>query len=115
MLGLPGFNGAMPALSLSRRRDRQANQESWQVYYGDVRAGTIALRVGQPHDEDPWQWLCGFYPGSVPGEQTTGTAATFERARKDFEAAWRVFLLKRTEADFQAWRDQRDFTTEKYR
>jgi len=33
----------------------------------------------------------------------------------DFEKAWRVFLSKRTEADFQAWRDQRDWTTEKYR
>jgi hypothetical protein len=33
----------------------------------------------------------------------------------DFEAAWRVFSAKRTEADFQAWRDQRDWTAEKYR
>ena len=28
--------------------------------------------------------------------------------------AWRVFLSKRTEADFQAWRDQRDWTERKY-
>jgi hypothetical protein len=26
-----------------------------------------------------------------------------------------VFLANRTEADFQAWRDQRDWTAEKYR
>jgi Ni/Co efflux regulator RcnB len=26
-----------------------------------------------------------------------------------------VFLSKRTEADFQAWRDNRDWTAEKYR
>jgi hypothetical protein len=26
-----------------------------------------------------------------------------------------VFLSKRTEADFRAWRDQRDWTAEKYR
>src|SRR5258705_12816090 len=32
-----------------------------------------------------------------------------------FERAWRVFLSNRTEADFQAWRDQRDWTAEKYR
>jgi hypothetical protein len=25
-------------------------------------------------------------------------------ARADFEAAWRVFLSKRSEADFQEWR-----------
>jgi len=41
-------------------------------------------------------------------------AATFDQARADFEAAWRVFLSKRTESDFQAWRDQRDWTTRKY-
>jgi len=40
-------------------------------------------------------------------------AATFDQARADFEAAWRVFLSKRTESDFQAWRDQRDWTTRK--
>jgi hypothetical protein len=29
--------------------------------------------------------------------------------------AWRVFLANRTEADFQAWRDQQVWTAEKYR
>ena len=28
--------------------------------------------------------------------------------------AWRVFLSKRTETDFQEWRDQRDWTARKY-
>jgi len=31
-----------------------------------VHAGTIAIRGGKPHDEDPWQWDVGFYPGSHP-------------------------------------------------
>jgi hypothetical protein len=31
-----------------------------------------------------------------------------------FEAAWRVFLSKRTEADFQEWREQRDWTAREY-
>jgi len=31
-----------------------------------------------------------------------------------FETAWHVFLAKRAEADFQAWRDQRDWTERKY-
>jgi len=65
---------------LTRRRDPNRKEECWHVYFGDVHVGTIARRVGQPHDEDPWQWLCGFYPGSDPGEQTGGTAATFEQA-----------------------------------
>jgi hypothetical protein len=41
--------------------------------------------------------------------------ASFEAARSAFLAGWRVFLSNRTEADFQAWRDQRDWTAEKYR
>src|SRR5882757_5687500 len=48
------------------------------------------------------------------GEHQSGTAATFDQARADFEAAWRVFLSNRTEADFQAWRDERDWTARKY-
>ena len=61
-----------------------------------------------------WEWSCGFYPGSEPGEVSCDTAATFEEARADFERAWQVFLSNRTEADFQAWRDQRDWTERKY-
>jgi hypothetical protein len=33
------------------------------LYYCDVHAGTIAIRSGVPHDEDPWGGSCGFYPG----------------------------------------------------
>ncbi|WP_334406062.1 hypothetical protein [Bradyrhizobium sp. AZCC 2289] len=36
------------------------------------------------------------------------------QARADFEQAWQVFLANRTETDFQAWRDQRDWTARKY-
>jgi hypothetical protein len=38
----------------------------------------------------------------------------FDEARADFEHAWQVFQSKRTEADFQAWHDQRDWTARKY-
>ncbi len=60
------------------------------------------------------RFACGFYPGSHPSECTDGTAATFDEARADFEVAWQVFLSNRTEADFQAWRDERDWTARKY-
>jgi hypothetical protein len=100
---------------LSRRRSLDALEECWHIYYGDVRVGTIAIRTGMPPGEDPWGWNCGFYPGSHPGECADGTAATFDQARADFEQAWAVFLSNRTDADFQEWRDQRDFTAEKYR
>jgi hypothetical protein len=79
----------MPALT--RRRSTDAREECWHVYYGDVRVGTIAICSGNPYDEDPWDWNCGFYPGSHPGEHQDGTAATFDEARSDFEAAWKVW------------------------
>src|SRR5882757_8832433 len=85
----------MPELTRRRYPERQ---DCWHVYFGDVHVGTIARRVGQPHDEDPWEWQCGFYPGSDPGEQYGGTAATFDRARDGFERDWRLFSAKRTEA-----------------
>jgi hypothetical protein len=55
---------------------------------GDIHAGTITERVGNPHDTERWEWRCGFYPGSEPGECTSGTAWTFDQARADFEKAW---------------------------
>jgi hypothetical protein len=100
--------------TLTRRRDLDAQDECWQIYYGDVRVGTIPKRIGIPPDEDPWGWSCGFYPGSNPRECTNGAAATFDQARADFEGAWRIFLANRTEADFQEWRDQQAPTAWKY-
>ena len=101
----------MPVLTRRRYSERP---DCWHVYHGDVHVGTIARRVGNPMTTDQWEWRCGFYPGSNPGECTSGTAATFHQARADFEAAWRIFSSKRTEADYQAWRDQRDWTARKY-
>ena len=69
----PHFNSGMPVLT--RRRSRVHRQEYWLIYYGDVHVGTIAERTGNPHDAEPWEWRCGFYPGSSPGECTSGTAA----------------------------------------
>jgi hypothetical protein len=99
---------------LTRRRYPEAPNECWHIYYGDIHAGTISMRTGNPHDTEPWGWYCGFYPGSHPGECTVGTAETFEQARAEFEETWRVFLSNRAEADFQEWRDQRDWTERKY-
>ena len=103
----------MPALT--RRRDPDVSQETWRIHYGDAHVGTIAECAGNPGAAPKWQWRCGFYPGSRPGECTNGTAASFQEARAAFELAWRVFLSNRTEADFQVWRDQQVWTAEKYR
>src|SRR5258705_10276682 len=102
----------MPALI--RRRSKDAHAESWQIFYGDVQVGTISMRSGIPVDEDPWGWSCGFYPGSEPGEYISGTAATFDQARAEFGEAWPVFLAKRTDADFEAFRQHRAKTAWKY-
>jgi hypothetical protein len=99
---------------LTRRRYPEAREECRHIFYGDVHAGTIAMRIGVPRDEEPWGWICGCYPGSYPDEHEAGTALTFDEARVDFEQAWRRFLSKHTEADFQAWCDTRDWTAQKY-
>jgi hypothetical protein len=100
---------------LARRRDPEAHhQETWHVYYGDVRVGTISERAGVPVDEDKWGWNCGFYPGTEPGEYLSGTAATFDQARAEFAKVWPVFLSKRTDADFTAFRRHRAMTAWKY-
>jgi hypothetical protein len=39
----------------------------------------------------------------------------FEAARAAFEAAWRDYLPKHTEIDFQEWHDHQAWEKEKYR
>jgi hypothetical protein len=99
---------------LTRRRDPDRQRETWLIFYGDVHVGTIGLAVGNPGAVPRWTWHCGFYPGSNPGEQMYGSEESFEDARVAFERTWASFLARRTEADFQAWRDQRDWTARKY-
>jgi hypothetical protein len=101
-------------LALTRRRDPKAREECWHINYRDVRAGTITRAGGVRSVEPVWRWHCGFYPGSHPGECTSGSAASYDEARTEFEAAWHIFLAKRTEADFAEWRYDRDFTAWKY-
>src|SRR3954468_19573058 len=98
---------------LTRRRDPH-REHCWLIYCADIHVGTIARAVGMPNALNLWTWRAGFYPGSRPGEIKGGTADTFEEARAAFEKAWPVFAAKRTEADYQEWREQRDWTARKY-
>jgi hypothetical protein len=100
--------------ALTRRRSDNPRQETWHVYYGGVHVGTIGERAGVPVDVDQWEWTCGFYPGCEPSEHQHGTAPDFFTARREFEIAWRALSAKKTEADYQLWRDQRDRTVRKY-
>ena len=76
----------------------------WHIRYAGVRVGVISERSGAPPSSNQWEWHCGFYPGSNPGDQRYGTAATFDDARAAFQAAWRDYLPNRTESDFDEWR-----------
>ena len=62
----------MPELTRKRVNDRPT---TWHVHYAGVRVGVIVERIGRsPLSVDQWEWHCGCYPGSNPGEQRYGTA-----------------------------------------
>ncbi len=86
----------MPALT--RRRDPDARHEAWLIHYGDVRIGSICLRVGAG-GVDHWAWACGVYPASHRGLRADGTAKNFDEARAAFEAAWNEMLPRLTESE----------------
>jgi hypothetical protein len=103
------------ATEFTRRPDKGRNRQGWFVYFGDVRVGHIGLRDGVPLSEPQWGWTCGFYPGCDPRQPTNGTGETFEEARAGFEEAWNRLSRTRTEAHFELWRQNRDWTAWKYR
>jgi hypothetical protein len=101
----------MPTVTRKRVNDRP---ETWHVHYAGVRVGVIVERSGAPPSADQWEWHCGFYPGSNPGDDRHGTAADFEAARVAFDTAWREYLPKRSDADFDAWRQDAAWHAAKY-
>ena len=95
--------------TLTRRRDPDANQEAWTIYYDDIRVGSIRQRAGVPTDKDQWGWSVGFHPPADRGLRASATAKTFDAARAAFDMAWQWLLPKFTEADFTAYRRRRAF------
>jgi len=63
----------MPQLTRKCVNDRPV---TWHIHYAGVRVGVIVERSGAPPSSDQWQWCCGFYPGSNPGDDRHGTAAS---------------------------------------
>jgi hypothetical protein len=98
----------MPALARRRYPERH---ECWHVYYGDIHAGTIALPMTKIRGAEAADSIQVAILANAP----IGSAPTFDDARADFEAASRVFLLERTEADFQGWREAQAWTAWKYK
>ena len=66
---------------LTRRRSPDAMQETWLVYYGDMRVGTIALRLGQSSRHRSVGLALWLLSGQPSQGIDSGTAATFDRAR----------------------------------
>jgi hypothetical protein len=85
----------MPALT---RRPHPERSDCWHVYYGDVQVGTIAIQSGLPVHAKQWRWDVGFYSVSHRGQSRSGYAANFDQARAGFEAAWKEYLPRCTEA-----------------
>ncbi|MGY4465582.1 hypothetical protein ACVWWK_001264 [Bradyrhizobium sp. LB9.1b] len=98
---------------LARCRDPHP-PDCWRIHFYDV-VGITAKAGGNRGAADARQWSCGRYPGSRPGEHRNGLAPPLEAAREASEAAWRQYLPKRTETDFQASRDHQACTAEKCR
>jgi hypothetical protein len=99
------YSTAMPALT--RRRDPDANQETWLIHYDDILVGSIAMRAGVPVDRDQWSWSVAFSPACDRGLRARGTAKSFDAARAAFDTAWQWLLPKFTEADFTEYRRHR--------
>src|SRR5712671_1927971 len=60
---------------LTRRRDKESQQECWHIYFDDVQIGTISLRSGIPHDKHPWGWTAV----STPDRSRVSIAAVRQR------------------------------------
>lgn len=95
---------------LTRRPHDDPHQQGWDVYYGDIRIGHIGTRAGVPKDVDQWGWSLGFYPGTDVGAGGSGIGVSFEECREAFERAWLKLKATLAEADYDRWRDQRDWT-----
>jgi hypothetical protein len=96
----------MPALT--RRRADNA-QETWHIFFGDVRIGTIGKRAGVPVHADQWGWSCGFHPGIEPGQHKSGSASTFDAARATFCGTWERLLPQIPHGAFDEYRRDRAF------
>ena len=48
------FGSSRGIIAHARRRDPNAQQETWQIYYGDVHVGTISERTGNPTGTPSW-------------------------------------------------------------
>src|ERR1700747_161410 len=111
----PGpIGGIMVMPTLTRRRDPDANQETWLIHFDHIRDGIISMRAAVPAGKDQWGGNVGLLSASERGLRASGTAKWFEAARAAFDVAWQWLLPKFTEADFAEYRRHRAFDAWKH-
>ncbi len=89
------------------RRLIDKDRDTWKIMCADIHVGTISRRSGQPNDEPPWEWHCGFYPGCAPGQFSDGVAESFDEARAAFQEAWGRLLPALAPDAFERHREWR--------
>jgi hypothetical protein len=90
----------MPAPT--RRRSNDPHRESWSIFYGDVRIGTIGKRVGVPIEVDQWGWSLGFRPRTRTASIRLG--CNLRPARAVFEAEWAALRPQIPAGAFEEYR-----------
>jgi hypothetical protein len=97
---LPRFDGVSPP---SPAASSDTPDECWHVHYGRYARRDHRDPHSYPHDEYPWGWSCDFFSSNHPRQHADGVAAASIRLAPP------ILASKRSEADFQAWRDERDW------
>ena len=92
-------------------------QETWRIYYGDVRSGRSASAQARPMRSTSGNGASASIRSTTGRveRQPKGIARTFEQARAAFEAAWPDYLAGCTQADFAENLRRRASTPGKYR
>lgn len=76
--------------ALTRRRSDYAHEQTWPIYFTDVRVGTIGVRAGVPSSPINGGWSFGFYPGmGHPGSRGIADNAIAEKFPSQRPAAFR--------------------------
>ena len=73
--------------TLTRRCQHGVHQETWHIYYGDVRIGSLGERPGVRAARRMALEL-RLLSGMDPSRQQRGIVATFEEPRAGLESAW---------------------------
>jgi hypothetical protein len=92
-----------------------ASRGADHVRLSDLEPRFTCRACGHRGAAERWNWRSDSTQAAIQVQQSYGPEDSFDEARAAFERNWAIFLARRTEDDFQAWRDQQAWTHEKYR